>query len=44
MYMKSNYDYSKTIIHKTTKNYHMRADSDLLLLIIYRKKGVKAID
>ena len=26
--MKSNYDRSKTIIRKTTKNYHPRADAD----------------
>ena len=36
--MKSNYDRSKTIIRKTTKNYHPRADAD------DRKKRVKAID
>ena len=29
--MKSNYDRSKTIIRKTTKNYHPRADDPLLL-------------
>ena len=34
--MKSNYDRSKTIIRKTTKNYHPRAD-DPLLLIIWQK-------
>ena len=41
--MKSNYDRSKTIVRKTTKNYHPRADN-LLLLIICRKKRLKAID
>ena len=41
--MKSYYERSKTITPKTTKNYHPRAD-DLLLLIICRKKRVKAID
>ena len=40
--MKSNYDRSKTIIRKTTKNYHPRAD-DRLLLIIYRKQSMKAV-
>ena len=35
--MKSNYDRSKTIIRKTTKNYHPRADDLLLLIIICRK-------
>ena len=42
--MKSNYDRSKTISRKTTKNYHPRADDLLLLIIICRKKRVKAID
>ena len=41
--MKSNYDRSKTILPKPTKNDYPRAD-DLLLLIICRKKRVKAID
>ena len=40
--MKSNYDCSKNIIRKTTKNYHLRAD-DPLLLIICRKQSMKAI-
>ena len=40
--MKSNYDRSKNIIRKTTKNYHPRAD-DPLLLIICRKQSMKAI-
>ena len=31
--MKSNYDRSKTVIRKTTKNYHLRADDPLLLKI-----------
>ena len=39
--MKSNYDRSKTIVCKTTKNYHLHADN--LLLIICRKKRLKAI-
>ena len=34
--MMSNYDHSKTIISKTTKNYHPLAD-DPLLLIIWQK-------
>ena len=34
--MTSNYDRSKTIISKTTKNYHPRAD-DPRLLIIWQK-------
>ena len=28
--MKSNYDRSKTLTRKTTKNYHLRADDPLL--------------
>ena len=35
--MKSNYDCPKTMIRKTTKNYHLRAD-DPLLIKIWRKK------
>ena len=31
--MKSNYDRSKTVIRKTTKNYHLRTDDPLLLKI-----------
>ena len=31
--MTSNYDCSTTIISKTTKNYHPRADDQLLLII-----------
>ena len=31
--MKSNYDRSKTINRKTTKNYHPRAEDPLLLII-----------
>ena len=34
--MRSNYDCSKTIISKTTKNYHPCSD-DPLLLIIWQK-------
>ena len=37
--MNSNYDRSKTMIRKTTKNYHPRAD-DPLLLIICRKQSM----
>ena len=33
IYMKSNYDRSKTINRKTTKNYHSRAEDPLLLII-----------
>ena len=55
MYMKSNYDRSKTISHKTTKNYHPRADDPRLLkicrhssidqyLIEALKRGRKVID
>ena len=40
--MKSNYDRLKTIIRKTTENYHPRADY-LLLLITCRKQSMKAI-
>ena len=40
--MNSNYDRSKTMIRKTTKNYHPRAD-DPLLLIICRKQSMKSI-
>ena len=40
--MKSNYDRSKTIICKTTKSYHLRAD-DPLPLIIWGKQSMKAI-
>ena len=39
--MTSNYDRSKTIISKTTKNYHPHAD-DPLLLIICRKERMKS--
>ena len=50
MYMKSNYDRSKTIIRKTTKNYHPGADDPLLQIICRHisvealKRGWKAID
>ena len=37
--MNSNYDRSKTMIRKTNKNYHPRAD-DPLLLIICRKQSM----
>ena len=33
VYMKSNYDRSKSISRKTTKNYHPRADDPRLLKI-----------
>ena len=33
IYMKSNYDRSKTVIRKTTKNYRPRSDYPLLLKI-----------
>ena len=42
MYMKSNYDRSKTIIRKTTKNYHPGAN-DPLLQIICRHISVEAL-
>ena len=35
--MTSNYDRSKTITSKTTKNYHPHADDPLLLLYIWQK-------
>ena len=41
-YMTSNYDRSKTIIRKTTKNYHLR-DNNPLLLIICRNRGWKPL-
>ena len=40
--MKSNYDRSKTIIRKTTRNYHPRAD-DPLLPIICRHISIEAL-
>ena len=40
--MKSNYDCSKTIIRKTTKNYHLRAD-DQLLPKIWRHITIEAL-
>ena len=36
--MKSNYDRSKTIIRKTTKNYHPRAEKQRLLLNLQKKE------
>ena len=48
--MKSNYDRSKTISRKTTKNYHPHADDPRLLKICRHviiealKRGRKAID
>ena len=36
--MKSNNDRSKTIIRKTTKNYHPRADKPRLLLNLQKKE------
>ena len=43
MYMKSNYDRSKTIIRKTTKNYHPRVD-DLKSSNNLQKKEGEAIN
>ena len=34
IYMKPNYDRSKTIGRKTTRNYHPRADDPLLLKFV----------
>ena len=48
--MNSNYDRSKTMIRKTTKNYHPRTDDPRLLKICRHviiealKRGRKAID
>ena len=48
--MKSNYDRSKTLSRKTTKNYHPRADDPRLLKLCRHisiealKRGRKAID
>ena len=50
MYMKPNYDRSKTISRKTTKNYHPRADGPRVLKLCRHisfeafKRGRKAID
>ena len=40
--MKSNNDRSKTVICKTTENYHLRAD-DPLLLKIWRHISIEAL-